>query len=53
MAEADPDPKKKAVFIAIAIRAYGDAGKLRIKLGVSKDLLHMVRAGVKGNDKAG
>ena len=52
LAESDPDPKNKAVFLAIAIRAYGEAGKLRIKLGVSKDLIDTLRVGIKGGDEA-
>src|SRR5262249_13220034 len=52
LAESDPDPKNKAVFLANAIRAYSEAAKLRLKLGVSKDLLDMLRAGMKGDDEA-
>ena len=52
LAEGEPDPRCKALFLSNAIKAYSDAGNLRIKLGVSKDLLDMLRAGMKGNDDA-
>jgi len=43
LAEGEPDPKNKARFLSIATKAYSDAGSLRLKLGVSKEVLELLR----------
>lgn len=50
LAEGDPDPRNKALFLSNAIRAYGDAGNLRLRLGVSKEIADALRAGMKGEN---
>ena len=42
-AEGAIDDKNKIVYIATAVKAYSAAGKLRVKLGVSKELLDLPR----------
>jgi hypothetical protein len=43
LAEGAIDAKNKAAYLATAVRAYSKAGKLRVKLGVSKELLDLPR----------
>jgi len=50
LAEAEPDNKVKAVLLANAIRAYSDAGKLRLKLGVSAEVTKLFLEGMRAAD---
>jgi len=43
LAEGAIDEKNKATHIGKAIKAYSDAGKLRVKLGMNKELLDLPR----------
>jgi hypothetical protein len=42
-AEGEIDPNNKASYYATAVKAYSDAGNLRVKLGVSKEMLDLLR----------
>jgi len=43
LAESAIDDKDKVAYISTAVKAYSDAGNLRVKLGVSKEMLELLR----------
>jgi hypothetical protein len=52
-AESEPDSRVRVMYLANAIRAGAEAGRLRLQLGLSKEWLAALREGMKrGGDQA-